>query len=187
MQLIVCKQLDRAAEARRERLGGEVSAGALAHPHLVERTLKRQSIQMLAAIREQLIEDLRDALVTCGGFSLRTITDVAEDTDRVAHILGLHDEGEAIRQARHDGVRRNGRNAQAAERRLRPARQLGGACLAEGDVLLSTEPAARGDRSAGALRHHDGGDRVIELEVLTGHSIHVCDGDLLDSRQVFGR
>src|ERR1700733_14458108 len=97
----------------------------------IERLLERHAIKMLAAVGEQPVEYLRDALLSLVLLQFGTIADVAVDAHGVADILRLYDQGDAVGQGADDRVQRRGRHFQALQRFLRPRWQRGGMRLAQ--------------------------------------------------------
>jgi hypothetical protein len=92
MQLVVGEQFDGTCKMLGQRLHGEVRAGMLTGAERVQSLLKRQPVQMLAPIGQQVIEHLGDAFRALGLLEFGAIADVSVDAHRVAYVLGLHDE-----------------------------------------------------------------------------------------------
>ena len=81
---------------------------------------------MLRAIGQQLAEQIGNAFLALGRLHFGPVADMAEDADRIAHILGLHDQRQAIGQVADHRVRGHRRHRQAVHGRLRPVRQRSG-------------------------------------------------------------
>ena len=184
MQFIVGQQFQRALEMLPQCLHGEIRSGMLAGTDRIQCLLERDPIEPFTAVGQEPVEHLRDSFLALGLFGLGAIADVAVHTHRVADILALHDQGEAVRQGADDRVQGRGRHLQTLQRLLRPGGQGRGVGLAQGNRLLSAEPAVRGHRLTRAARQHDAGDGVIEVQILARDPVDVRDRDLLDARQI---
>src|ERR1700722_3386584 len=113
-----------------------------------------------------------------------TVADTAEYADRIADVLALDDERQAVRQYAHHRLQARRLDLEAFERCARPIRQLGWMGFAERDALLPAEAAARSHGPSAPLRNHDRRHRVREIQVLAGHAIDLLDGHLLDALQI---
>ena len=148
MQLVVGQQLQRALEVLGQRLHREIRAGMLARADRIERLLECHPVEVLAAVGQQPLEDLRHAFLVPGLLGLGTIADMPEHTHRVAHVLALHDECQPVGQRADDRVQSRCRHLEALQCLDRPRRQRRRMCFTERDRLLSAEAAAGGHRRA---------------------------------------
>ena len=106
MQFVVGEQLDAAIEIPRQDLNRKKRSGAFAGADLVQGLLENKAVEMLGAKGEQGIKKQIDALLARRRFGLRPVADKAEDGDRVAHILRLHNQGEAVGKGGDRGMQR---------------------------------------------------------------------------------
>ena len=187
VQFIVGQQFQRALEMLTQHLHREIRTRMLAGTDRIQRLLERDPIEPFTAVGQQPIEHLRDSFLALGLFGLGAIADVAVHAHRVADILALHDQGEAVRQRADDRVQGRGRHLQTLQSLLCPGGQGGRVRLAQGNRLLPAEPAVRRHRLTRAARQHDAGDGVIEVEILARHPVDVRDRDPLDARQILIR
>src|ERR1700683_2617085 len=184
VQFVLCQQFDAAFKILAQHLKREFGSGTLARTDRIQRLLERYAVELLAAVGQQQIQDLRYPLATRGRLQLGSIPDIAIDAHRIADVVGLNDQRQAVGKRGDDRVRGQVRYREAIQIRLRPARQLGRLGLPEAGVLRRAKPAARSDRSARTARDHHGRHGVVEIQVLARDAIYVGHSDFLDSRQV---
>ncbi len=184
MQLIVSQEPDRLVEVLRQGLHPEVRPSPLAGSYRVQCLLEGYTIELLAAVAQQLLQDLADSFASGTLFGFGSVADMSSNTDGIADILRLNDQGQSVRQCADDRVHGGGWNGQTMQRLFRPTGQLNGFRLAQRDGFAAAKPGAFARWPAGALGQHHRCNGVVQIEVFARDAVDIRQRDFLDALEV---
>ena len=182
MQFIVGQQLDAAVEIA-ARVCSEKSVPACSSAPIASSACWKATRSSRSSRRGTAAPEPRPRPPCLGDLQFGPVLDVAVDADRVAHVLRLHDQGDAVGERADDRMHGRLRHCQASQRRRRPLRQRRRLGFAQRDVFLAAE-AARGDGLARSLRRQHRAHGMVEVEIFARDAVHVFDRHFFDARQI---
>ncbi len=187
MQQVFRQQPQALLEHRRQDPQREAWPGADRGGDVIGRFLERQPAARLGAMVEQAAHDGGDAFLARRLLHRGNLAHLAEHRDRVADMLGLDDQPQAVGQHADIGRFALVRHVRRRQRGGGPWRQRH-RMIRRGGERLGPAEAGPGGRRDGLPRGQDRGHRMLGVEQLPGEPVHVGDRDSLVSvGDVIGR